>query len=157
MNYALKNMKTICIAGVFSIAALAAHAQSGENLLSNGGFESTDGKVKKLGAWFFCRCHRLHDLRFQLRLEIRHVTRNLAPSQTEKTVLVLPQSMARSMAAPFRRRLLPPVWRQGLERCAGSGCPRCRWSRTRLRGSQGRCGRGSARPVWRHGPLGSHP
>ncbi len=49
MNYALKNMKTICIAGVFSIAAVAASAQSGENLLSNGGFESTDGKVKKLG------------------------------------------------------------------------------------------------------------
>jgi outer membrane protein OmpA-like peptidoglycan-associated protein len=48
MNYAFKNMKTICIAGVFSMVALVANAQSGENLLSNGGFESTDGKVKKL-------------------------------------------------------------------------------------------------------------
>jgi len=49
MNYAIKTLKTICIAGVFSISSAGVNAQSGENLLSNGGFESTDGKVKKLG------------------------------------------------------------------------------------------------------------
>ena len=49
MNYVSKNMKSILTAGTFAVLAIVSNAQQGENLVPNGGFESTDGKVKKLG------------------------------------------------------------------------------------------------------------
>lgn len=50
MNCVSNNLKKVgafCIAGMMSAISFA---QQGENLIPNGGFESTDGKVKKLGA-----------------------------------------------------------------------------------------------------------
>ncbi|MES2799561.1 MAG: OmpA family protein [Bacteroidota bacterium] len=50
MKYGFKNWKSVCTIGAFSLTTMFSFAQDSENLLSNGGFESNDGKVKKLGA-----------------------------------------------------------------------------------------------------------
>jgi len=50
MNYVFKNWKTICSISLMSLTTVMISAQQGENLVPNGGFESTDGKIKKLGS-----------------------------------------------------------------------------------------------------------
>jgi outer membrane protein OmpA-like peptidoglycan-associated protein len=49
MNYVSNNLKKYSSVLMIGLCALSAFAQQGENLVPNGSFESTDGKVKKLG------------------------------------------------------------------------------------------------------------
>ena len=50
MNYVFKNWKAVYSIGMMSLTTLFATAQQTENLVPNGGFEATDGKIKKLAS-----------------------------------------------------------------------------------------------------------
>ena len=79
---------------------------------------------------------------------------NLSPFQIENTVLVLPQSIARSIARPLQKNTSAAGMATGpWSPCARSDCPRRRWSRKRPRGFACRCAPGSVRPAARHGPA----
>lgn len=49
MNYVSNNLKKISSILMIGLCTTSSFAQEGENLVPNGSFESTDGKVKKLG------------------------------------------------------------------------------------------------------------
>ena len=49
MNYVMNNVKKVSAILLVGLASFHSFAQEGENLISNGSFEATDGKVKKLG------------------------------------------------------------------------------------------------------------
>lgn len=49
MNYVSNNLKMIGAICMIGFSSLSTFAQEGENLVPNGSFEATDGKVKKLG------------------------------------------------------------------------------------------------------------
>lgn len=50
MNCVFKNWKTVYSIGLMSLTTIFSFAQQGENLVPNGGFEATDGKIKKLAS-----------------------------------------------------------------------------------------------------------
>jgi OmpA-OmpF porin, OOP family len=50
MNCVIKNLRSVCTIGALSLTSVFTYAQNGENLVPNGGFEATDGKIKKLAS-----------------------------------------------------------------------------------------------------------
>lgn len=50
MNYVIKNLRSVCTIGAMSLTTMLTFAQNGENLVPNGSFEATDGKIKKLAS-----------------------------------------------------------------------------------------------------------
>lgn len=49
MKYSSNNLRRISSIMLIGLTTMTSFAQQGENLIPNGSFEATDGKVKKLG------------------------------------------------------------------------------------------------------------